>query len=52
MIVRQLTWAVVFAVIIVLGWMVLADAAAWEVEHRRETVESQTWPRPDADRHH
>lgn len=38
MIVRLVTWAVLFAVIAILGWMALVDAAIYEVERRQSDV--------------
>lgn len=41
---RAVAVIVIAGVIAVLGWMAIVDAAIWEVEHRREEVESQTRP--------
>lgn len=38
MIARLVTWAVLFVVVAILGWMAIVDAAVWEVEHRYEQV--------------
>jgi hypothetical protein len=38
MIARLVIWSAVTAVVVILGWMAIVDAAVWEVEHRYEQV--------------
>jgi hypothetical protein len=41
MIVRLVTWSVVAAVVVILSWMVIVDAAVFEVEQRQGEVNSR-----------
>lgn len=41
MIVRLAIWSVVAVVVVILSWMVVVDAAVFEVERRQEEVNSR-----------
>jgi hypothetical protein len=41
MIVRLVTWSVVAAVVVILSWMVIVDAAVFEVEQRQGEANSR-----------
>jgi hypothetical protein len=41
MIVRLVTWSVVAVVVVILSWMVIVDAAVFEVEQRQGEVNSR-----------
>jgi hypothetical protein len=38
MIVRLVTWSVLFVVVVILGWLAVVDAAIYEVERRQSDV--------------
>ncbi len=45
MIVRLVAWSVLFAVVVILSWMAIVDAAIFEVERRQSDVaEREQWP--------
>jgi len=41
MIVRLAAWSVVIVVVVILSWMVIVDAAVFEVEKRQAEVENR-----------